>query len=169
MKHSKPPRAVARFSLCNPFTARRLLAGGSKIALAVALAGALGCTSSRQSSQPSTSQTQQEKSYLQQIRITDAQMSAAKNFLGQTVTTLKAHVTNNGDKTISYLELELVFFNFDEQPALREKTAPIDASNPPLKPHAAREFQVSFDHVPDDWNQAPPRITPVSVKFATDR
>jgi len=93
-------------------------------------------------------------------------MTAAQNFLQHTITTLHARITNKGNKTVRYLEMDLAFSNYMEQADLRQKAHPITTNTPPLKPGETRDFELSFDHVPEDWNQAPPQITPVRVVLA---
>ena len=119
-------------------------------------------------SSPSSSEARlsgEQKAYLQQIAITDARMSAAENFLGHTVTYLDALVSNKGGKEVRELELELVFVDTLNQVVLRETARPITLHTPPLQPGQTRSFQVSFEHLPLEWNQAPPTITPKSVQF----
>ncbi|HUU12224.1 MAG TPA: hypothetical protein VM182_00775 [Terriglobia bacterium] len=107
----------------------------------------------------------EQKAYLGQIEVTDAKMSAAENFLGHTVTYLDAVVANKGWRAVKSIELELVFVDTLRQVVLRETAHPITARTPPLKPGETRPFQVTFEHMPIDWNQGPPRIRPVSVEF----
>ena len=117
---------------------------------------------------PSSSEarlSEEQKAYLQQIAITDARMSAAENFLGHTVTYLDARVSNKGGREVRQLELELVFVDTLNQVVLRETARPIMLRTPPLQPGQSRPFQVSFEHLPLEWNQAPPTITPKSVHF----
>jgi len=102
--------------------------------------------------------TEEEKAYFPEIVVSDARMSAAQNFLGGTVTYLDAQVANQGTKTVRRLDLQLEFVDMLNQVVLRE-TAHTIASRTPLKPGETRAFRVSFDHMPADWNQAPPTIT----------
>jgi hypothetical protein len=107
----------------------------------------------------------EQKAYLQQIVVSDARMSAAENFLGHTVTYLDAQVANKGTKAVRQLELELVFVDMLNQVVLRETARPVTLRGPALQPGQTRAFQVSFEHMPADWNQAPPTITPKLVQF----
>jgi hypothetical protein len=107
----------------------------------------------------------EEKAYLTHISTTDPHMSAAENFLGGTVTYLKARVTNNGTQPIRRLTLKLEFHDTLEQVVLRETAHPITSRTPPLKPGESRPFQVAFEHMPMEWNQGPPVITPQYVGF----
>jgi hypothetical protein len=107
----------------------------------------------------------EQKAYLQQIVVSDARMSAAENFLGHAVTYLDAQVTNKGPKVVRELELELVFVDMLNQVVLRETARPVTLRGPALQPGQTRAFQVSFEHLPVDWNQAPPTITAKLVQF----
>jgi hypothetical protein len=100
------------------------------------------------------------KAYLSKITVSDARMSAAENFLGDTITYLDAEVTNQGSKTLRDVELRLEFVDTLDQVVLRDSAHPVTLRTPPLEPGKTRTFQVSFDHLPADWNQAPPHITP---------
>lgn len=105
------------------------------------------------------------KAYLSKITVSDARMSAAENFLGDTITYLDARVTNQGSKTLRHVELRLEFVDMLDQVVLRDSAHPVTRRTPPLEPGKTRSFRVSFDHMPADWNQAPPRITPTYVSF----
>jgi hypothetical protein len=105
------------------------------------------------------------KAYLSKIVVTDARMSAAQNFIGDTVTYLDAKMTNQGSKTLRDVELRLEFVDTLDQVVLRDSAHPVTPRTLPLGPGKTRSFRVSFDHMPADWNQGPPRITPVYVSF----
>ncbi len=109
--------------------------------------------------------SEEQKTYLQEIVIRNARMSAAENFLGDTVTYFDAELTNQGAKRVRELELELVFFDTLNQVVLRETVRPITPRTKSLEPQETRSLQVPFEHVPLEWNQAPPRVTPVYVGF----
>jgi flagellar basal body-associated protein FliL len=109
--------------------------------------------------------TEDQKAYFRQLEFTDAHMSAAENFLGATVTYLDAQVTNKGTKTVHRLDLDLTFVDTLNQVVLRERTHPITERTPALKSGESRAFRVTFEHMPPDWNQAPPTMTPVYLQF----
>ena len=108
---------------------------------------------------------EEQKAYLSKIVVTDARLSAAENFLGHTVTYLDARVTNQGNKVVRRIELLLEFHDTLNQVVLRETARPVTRRTPPLRPNETRSFQVSFEHMPVDWNQAPPTITGTYVEF----
>jgi hypothetical protein len=116
-------------------------------------------------SNASTPPTEEEKAYFTQLEVTDVRMSAAENFLGASVTYMDARVTNKGTKTVRRLGFDLTFVDTLNQVVLRERARPVTRRTPPLKPGESRAFRVTFEHMPADWNQAPPTIVPAYVQF----
>ena len=92
-------------------------------------------------------------------------MSAAENFIGDTITYLDANITNQGSETVRSVELQLEFVDTLGQVVLRDSAYPVTSRTLPLEAGKSRAFQVSFDHMPADWNQAPPRVTVTHVSF----
>jgi hypothetical protein len=117
------------------------------------------------SANASTLPTEEQKAYFRQLEFTDVHMSAAENFLGATVTYLDARVTNKGTKTVRRLDADLTFVDTLSQVVLREMAHPVTRRTPPLKPGESRAFRVTFEHMPADWNQAAPAMTPVYLQF----
>lgn len=137
-------------------------------AAALALVSAVVLLLIRSGSRPSrgvAALQEDQQAYFDQIAIADASMSAAENFLGDTVTYLDAKVTNKGTKAVRQLELELTFVDTLGQVVLRETARPVTPRMLPLKPGEMRAIQVSFEHMPMDWNQAAPAIRVRLVEF----
>jgi len=151
-------------SLPVPGEGHRLRTWLAAMAVAFAIANLSGCSSPRRPTK--SAPTPEEKAYLQNIQITPGRVEAAQNFLQHTVTTLHATVTNNGKKTVLYLEVSLTFSDIEGKPVQQTKAFPISDGTLPLKPGETRPFHVSFDQVPAAWNQAPPRVAPVRVILA---
>jgi hypothetical protein len=105
------------------------------------------------------------QAYLQQIVVSDAHMSAADTPLGTAVTYLDARVANKGSQTVRELDLRLDFVDLTGQMVLRRTAHPVTRRTAPLKPGELRNLHVTFDHMPAEWNQAPPAFTPVYVSF----
>jgi len=118
-----------------------------------------------QSAGVATILTAEQKAYLPQLEFTEAHMSAAENFLGDSVTYLDARVTNRGTKTVRRLDVDLTFVDTLYQVVLRERAHPVSPHTPPLKPGESKAFRISFEHMPMDWNQAVPSMVPVYVEF----
>jgi hypothetical protein len=92
-------------------------------------------------------------------------MSAARNFIGDTITYLDARVTNKGSRAVKELELRLEFVDTMDQVVLRDTARPVTSRMLPLEAGQTRALRVSYDHMPADWNQGPPRVTPTYVRF----
>jgi hypothetical protein len=107
----------------------------------------------------------EQKAYLASLVFGDFHMSAASNFLGDTVTYLDGSVMNKGAKLVRRLDVELNFVDTLNQVVLRETAHPLADRARPLQPGETRAFRVTFDHMPADWNQAPPTAKAVYVEF----
>jgi len=107
----------------------------------------------------------EQKAYFGSLEFSDLHMSAAENFLGNTVTYLDGRVRNQGTRTLRRLDVELNFVDTLKQVVLRETAHPLTDHVAPLKPGEARAFRVTFEHMPVDWNHAPPTVTPVYAEF----
>jgi hypothetical protein len=109
--------------------------------------------------------TPEEKRYLADLSIAGAKMSAATNFLGQRVIYLDAQVSNRGTRAVKQVDISMEFTDVLGQVILRERAGIFPPASLPLQAGETRDFQLFFDRIPSDWNQAPPRITPVAVQF----
>lgn len=151
----------SRFIVSVNSALRGLTAAVAGLAIA-ALAGCGGGPKQAAKSAPGT----QETAYLQNIQITSGRVEAAQNFLNHTVTTVYGTVTNHGNKTVRSLEINLTFSDIEGKPIEQKSATPIGTDDPQLKPGETRQFQLSFDQVPDMWNQAPPQMAPAKVILA---
>ena len=109
--------------------------------------------------------TAEEKAYLPQIQVTDAKMSVARNYLGDSIYYLDAKITNGGSRTVRGVDLQLEYVDMLGQVVLRDSAHPVTPRDLPLEPGKTRAFQVSYDHMPADWNQAPPKVAVIRVSF----
>ena len=121
--------------------------------------------SAEQSASAGTILTAEQRAYLPQLEFTDAHMSAAENFLGDSVTYLDARVTNKGTKAVRRLDVDLTFVDTLNQVVLRERAQPVSPHTQPLHAGETKPFRISFEHMPADWNQAVPSMAPVYVQF----
>lgn len=107
----------------------------------------------------------EQKAYLASLAVADLRMSAAANFLGDTVTYLDGTVTNKGARLVRRLDVELNFVDTLNQVVLRETAHPLADRATPLQPGESHSFRVTFEHMPAEWNQAPPTARAVYVEF----
>jgi len=106
-----------------------------------------------------------EQNYLREVQIANPKMSAASNFIGNTLYYLDAQVSNKGVKTIRQLDLTLTFMDPFGQVVLRKIVYPVTLQTPALKSGATEPLHFTFEHLPDEWNEGPPVITPTYVSF----
>jgi Protein of unknown function (DUF2393)/Protein of unknown function (DUF3426) len=116
--------------------------------------------------------------YLAALKFSDFKMSAAENFVGHTVSYIDGTITNNSDKTVTHVVVEVVFQDSMGQLAQREELPlqvvrtngaylePVDVGVSPLAPGQAQPFRLTFDSISAQWNHAYPeiRVTDVTVK-----
>jgi hypothetical protein len=109
--------------------------------------------------------TAEQTAYLGSFSFADFHMSAANNFLGNTVTYLDGSITNQGAKPVHNLDVELNFLDSLNQVVLREIAHPLANRAAPLRPGETCAFRVTFEHMPVDWNQAAPSAKVVYLEF----
>ncbi|HXE92135.1 MAG TPA: DUF2393 family protein [Terriglobales bacterium] len=115
--------------------------------------------------------------YGEKLQFADLKMSEVANFVGGKVTYLEGQLTNQGDRTVSGVTVEIVFRNSLGE-VVQKETLPVkvheqrgpyvdvtDLKAAPLKPGETRGFRLIFDHVSADWNREYPAITVTAVSF----
>ena len=104
---------------------------------------------------------QAEQAYVPQIEFLEPQVARAANFLNQEVTFVFGTVLNNGSRPIRQIEVTLEFHDVFNQVVLRDKQRLFGPNAVPLPPHERRDFQLGYETLPVQWNQAYPtmRIT----------
>jgi hypothetical protein len=117
---------------------------------------------------PST--LQPADAYAASLPLSQFAMSEAANLSGGKLTYLDGHVTNTGNRTVTVVTVQVVFAN-DEALAPQIDTLPLTlirtkepyvdiepVSANPLKPGDDREFRLTFETVPDNWNTQMPEV-----------
>jgi hypothetical protein len=92
------------------------------------------------------------------------------------MTYLDGHVQNTGDRIVNGVTVQVVFQN-DEALAPAIKTVPLTlirmkepyidiepVSAAPLKPGDDREFRLTFEAVPDNWNSQMPEVRVIQTR-----
>ena len=97
-------------------------------------------------------------------------MSESTNLSGGKLTYLDGHVSNSGSRTVAGVTVQVVFQNDEAMPPqiytvpltlIRMKEPYIDTepvSADPLKPGDDREFRLTFETVPANWNTQMPEV-----------
>jgi len=99
-----------------------------------------------------------EQAYVPQIEFLEPQVARASNFLNQEVTFVFGAVRNNGPRGIRQIEITLEFHDVFQQVVLRDKQRLFGPRAIPLESHQRRDFQLTYEQLPAQWNQAYPMI-----------
>lgn len=99
-----------------------------------------------------------EQAYAEHIHFTNIEMSRAANFLNQEFTYVTGRVSNDGARTLRGLAVTLEFHDPFNQVILRETQSLVDSKTRPLDGGQRRDFQITLEHVPAEWNQQYPTI-----------
>jgi hypothetical protein len=109
---------------------------------------------------------QAEQAYVSQIEFLEPQVARASNFLNQEVTFVFGAVRNNGPRAIRQIEITLEFHDVFRQVVLRDTQRLFGSRAIPLASYHRRDFQLTYESMPAQWNQAYPeiRITGLAVE-----
>jgi hypothetical protein len=99
-----------------------------------------------------------EQAYVQQIQFLEPKVARAANFLNQEVTFVFGTVLNNGPRPIRQIEITVEFHDPFNQVVLRDKQRLFSSTAAPLAPHDRRDYQLGYETLPVQWNQAYPTI-----------
>ncbi|MGA8145246.1 MAG: FxLYD domain-containing protein [Candidatus Acidiferrales bacterium] len=99
-----------------------------------------------------------EQTYAERIHFNDIQMAKANNFLNQEFTYIAGTLSNDGTRSIRALEVTLEFHDPFNQVILRETEPLVGAKDQALGGGQRRDFQITLEHVPVEWNQQYPSI-----------
>ena len=106
-----------------------------------------------------------EQQYAARIRFLDFKLSRAENMLGQEVTFIECTIENAGTGIIRELEVELEFYNLEDQLVLRESRRLLGRYTAPMDGGRFRKVDMNFERLPADWNQHPPKVRITGLDF----
>jgi hypothetical protein len=99
-----------------------------------------------------------EQAYASQIQFLEPKVGRATNFLNQDVTFVFGTVLNGGPRAVRQIEVTLEFHDLFNQVVLRDKQLLFSPTAPPLAPNDQRDFQLDYETMPAQWNQAYPTM-----------
>jgi hypothetical protein len=126
---------------------------------------------------PAPNTLQPADAYAASLPLTQFAMSESTNLTGGKQTYLDGHIGNTGDRTVVAVTVQVVFQNdmelapqIDTVPLtlIRMKDPYIDigpVSAAPLKPGDDREFRLTFETVPENWNQQMPEVRVIHTEL----
>jgi Protein of unknown function (DUF2393) len=113
--------------------------------------------------------------YASHLRLSQLAMSESESLSGAKLAYLDGHVQNTGDRTVAGISVQVVFANDEQMPPtidsvpltlIRMKDPYIDTqpvSAAPIRPGEDREFRLTFEGVPANWNQQMPEVRVVQT------
>ena len=99
-----------------------------------------------------------EQAYSDRIHFEDIKLAHAKNFLNQDFTYVAGTIANMGDKDIKAIQVQIEFRNTLDQVVLRETESLIPPDADPIPAGQRRDFQVTLEHLSEEWNHQYPSI-----------
>ena len=107
--------------------------------------------------------TQEAKAYVANLKLSGVDMKATANFARAAVIEITGNISNNGDRPLSLVELNCVFYDVSGLVVLRERVPIVRTT---LKPGETKPFRLPFEGVPQSWNQAMPQLVIAQILFA---
>ena len=119
---------------------------------------------------------QPEDAYAASLPLSQFAMSESANLSGGKLTYLDGHIGNTGGRTVTAVTVQAVFRNDEQMPPqidtvpltlIRVKEPYIDTepvSAAPIKPGDDREFRLTFETMPENWNQQMPEVRIIQTR-----
>jgi len=113
--------------------------------------------------------------YAAHLQISDIKLSRAENLVGGEVTYIEGKVANSGEKTVTAARVEATFWSSMNEVAQKERADlrilkkngvyedAVEFAAAPLAPGESAQFQMAFEHISAQWNQAAPEIRVLRV------
>lgn len=109
--------------------------------------------------------TPEARAYTKYLKLSEVEMKATDNTLGQTLVEILGRITNNGDRPVKHVLLTCVFYDPYGQVLAREVVAIVRTKDGILYPSESRRFRLPFDALPDGWNQTMPQLVIAEIDF----
>jgi len=139
------------------------------LVLGLVIAGGIGfwCLDrlSRQSADAGPTLTEEAKAYVRYLALSGVEMQATDTYLGQTLVEVTGQITNNGDRALTLVEINCVFYDPWGQVVLRERVPIVGRRMGGLAPGERKNFRLPFDNLPESWNQGMPQLVIAQIVF----
>lgn len=108
--------------------------------------------------------TDEARGYLSSLDLSEVEMGATDNALGQTLVEITGTIRNIGDRPVRSIRLNCVFFDVYGI-ELHRVLSTIVRSSQGLEPGGEVPFRLPFDDIPDGWNQVLPSLYVAEIVF----
>lgn len=106
------------------------------------------------------------RAYVGNLALSDVTLQASENFMKQRVVEIQGKIANNGPRALDSIDVYCLFYGADGREVYRERLPIVRARGRALDPHETRSFRLPFDNLPDDWNQAMPKLVIAQITFS---
>lgn len=138
------------------------------VALLLAAGTALFLYLERESGKPAPPPpplTGDAKAYVKSLRLSGVDMQAHESYLKQAVVEITGQIGNEGNRVLSLIEINCVFYDSYGQLVLRERVPIVSRRMGKLAPGEIKNFRLPFDSIPESWNQAMPQLVIARIDF----
>jgi hypothetical protein len=136
----------------------------------LAAAGAAGFLylerESRKPAAPLPPLTGAAKAYVRNLQLSNVDMQAHESYLKQSVVEITGQIGNAGDRVLSLVEINCVFYDAYGQVVLRQRVPIVSRKMGSLAPGEIKNFRLPFDEIPESWNQSMPQLVIARIEFA---
>jgi len=108
------------------------------------------------------------------INLENPKMESHESYLQQSIVEISGNIMNAGDRAVDSVDVTWLFKDpgtpmpdgqLYQEIIWRERTPLITKKMGGLAPGQYRHFSISFDNVPDTWNQAMPNLVIAGIRF----
>lgn len=133
--------------------------------VAAAVGGAVYYFYSHPPSQAPVEITAEAKAYTRNLKLSEVSMEAHESYLGQEVVEIKGQIVNTGDRPLTQVDLNCVFYDPYGQVVLRQRVSIVRAKTGGLKPGETKGFRLPFEGIPASWNKQMPQLVIAGIVF----
>lgn len=109
--------------------------------------------------------TDAARAYLPNLDLSNVNMEAHEDALGQTLLEITGEITNLGESEVTVVEANCVFRDVNGQEIERQRSAFVSERTGNLSPGETQTFRMAFDSVPEAWNQIVPDLFIAQIRF----
>jgi hypothetical protein len=108
------------------------------------------------------------------VMLENPKMESHESYLKQSIVEISGNILNAGDRPVDSVEVTWLFKEpgtmmpdgqLYQEVIWRERTFLVTKKTGGLAPGQFRPFKLSFDNVPDSWNQAMPNLVIAGIEF----
>jgi len=169
LEESKPSAAPAIAVPRERADASRILSPAVIVIAIVIVAGAAGFLyldgAARQPPVAPPPVTDEAKAYANKLKLSDVDMGAREDYFHNKVVEITGKIQNTGERPLSLVEINCVFYDPYGQVVLRQRTPIVSRKAGGLGAGAQKPFRLPFDTIPESWNNVMPQLVIARIDF----